>query len=403
LAAANQFFSEKAEEIQKELIKWRRHIHMHPELSFSEKETATFVRRELEKVPGVKIQTNAGYPTAVVGTISNGEGPTVAIRADTDALPIDEKNDCSYQSVNPGVMHACGHDAHTAIVLGACRLLSDYFQNEKTAGTVKFLFQPAEEHVDEVGLSGASYMIESGVLDGTDGVFALHMDPERPVGEVKLHDGYSMANVDVFQAKVLASGGHGAYPHLGSDPIWMLNNVLSAIYSITSRHISPMEPAVISVGKIRAGDASNVIPSEVEIEGTIRSYHPEVRQQLLTEVEKAIAAVKTFHGDYQLNFLQEDVALFNDEKMNQFLKRAIHHLYPNYKINDTPFGLGGEDFAYMAKEVPGAMIFLGCGLPDREGRNLHTSYFDIDEEVLPIGASILAEAAIQFLQKGEVG
>ncbi|MBM7600700.1 amidohydrolase [Virgibacillus halotolerans] len=387
----------QAEKLASQLIKWRRKLHMHPELSFEEKETSCFVAETLEDIPGMRVQQGIGYPTAVIGTLTNGVGPIMAIRADMDALPIQEKNDVTYRSQKTGVMHACGHDAHTAIALGAAVLLGDAFRIGELQGTVKFIFQPAEERADEHGSTGAPYLVDAGVLNEVDTVIALHMSPENSLGEVKIHDGYSMANVDVFSAEIFGSGGHGAYPHLGTDPIWMLGPVLQALYAITARRISPLEPGVVSIGKINSGLASNVIPSEVNIQGTIRSYHPKVREVIHNELEQAFAMTKSLGGDYQLTIRAEDPALNNDPAINQFIRHVFQDLYPAYQIVETPFGMGGEDFAHMTEAVPGAMFFLGCGLVDEKDRNLHSAYFDIDERVLPVGTSILAETARRFL------
>lgn len=380
-----------------QLIQWRRHLHAHPELSFHEVETSSFIHERLTKIPNMKVEVGVGFPTAVVGTLTNGAGPVIAIRADMDALPIQEENAVDYRSKNEGVMHACGHDAHTAIALGiATSLGASWLQND-WQGTVKFLFQPAEEMADEHGSTGAPYMIKAGALDQVDAVLSLHMSPEDQVGEVKIHDGYSMAAVDVFTATIFGTGGHGAYPHLGTDPIWMLAPVLQAIYGITGRAVSPLDSAVISIGKIAAGSASNVIPSHVEIIGTIRSYDPSVRVRIHTELQKAFSMVDALGGTATLDIVAEDPALNNDPVINQLITEVVADLYPAFRILNTPFGLGGEDFAHMTNIVPGAMFFLGCGQSDGDVRNLHTPNFDLDERSLPIGVSILTEAVKRFL------
>lgn len=391
----------RANDMKDELIRWRRHLHSFPELSFHEKNTATFVCQELKKIPGMDVQKGVGYPTAVVGTLTSGTGPTIAIRADMDALPIKENNEVSYRSKVDGVMHACGHDAHTAIVLGTANLIQELFVKGEIKGTVKFLFQPAEEHVDEQGLSGASYMVRAGVLQDVDAAVALHMSPENQLGEVMVHDGYSMANVDVFRGKITGSGGHGAYPHLSTDPIWMLSHVLQILYGIPGRNITPLEPAVISVGKINSGKASNIIPSHVEIEGTIRSYSPEIRQRLLEQIEHAFETVKNLGGDYALKFIEEDPALYNTPSVNEFIKRTINEIYSDFNIIEKPFGLAGEDFAHIAKRIPASMFFLGCRKKEERIRPLHTAEFDIDERVLPVGTAILTGVAKKFLNTVE--
>lgn len=388
---------DRAQDLSEKIVSWRRDIHTHPELSFQEYRTSQFVSDMLNTIPGMKVEVGVGYATAVVGTLSSGEGPTIAIRADIDALPITEENKHSFCSSNHGVMHACGHDAHTSILLGVAHVLAESFGTGELTGTVKFIFQPAEECTDENGLTGAVHMVRAGVLEGVDCAIALHMSPENPLGEVQVNAGYSMANVDVFQATITGTGGHGAYPHLGTDPIWMLGPVLQALHGIVARKVSPLEAAVVSVGQVHAGSASNIIPSEVFVEGTLRSYRPEVRELLISEVEKAFSLVDILGGNYSFEVQRGEPALKNDETVNEWIKQTIGDLYPECKLINTPFGLGGEDFAYMAQQVPAAMFFLGCALPDGVKRELHTPIFDIDERCLPMGVAIMAETAKRFL------
>ncbi len=390
---------EQAQNMTDQLSEWRRKLHSTPELSFQEVETSKFIVSVLEQIPGMQVEVGVGYPTAVVGTLSSGSGPTIAVRADMDALPIHEETNHDFKSGNEGVMHACGHDAHMAIGLGVASLMGEGFQSGEIKGTVKFLFQPAEEMADIHGSTGAPYMIKAGVLDNVDLVIALHMSPENQLGEVKVHDGYSMANVDVFDAVVFGTGGHGAYPHLGTDPVWMLGSVLQALHGIVSRRISPLDSAVISVGSIQSGVAGNVIPSEVNIKGTIRSYDPAVRELLHAELEKALSLVRVFDGDYNLTITPEDPSLNNDPAVNQLFREVIRDIHPEFKVFDTPFGLGGEDFAHMTQIVPGAMFFLGCAVGDGKTRELHTPGFDINERVLPAGVSIMGETVKRFLDK----
>lgn len=388
---------EKTGDFAEKLILWRRYLHENPELSFQEVNTSKFVTDKLRGIEGIKVQTGIAQ-TGVTGTLSSGEGPTIAVRADMDALPIVENTDHACRSQNEGVMHACGHDAHTAILLGVAHLIAEKFKQGELKGTVKMIFQPAEETPDDKGLTGACHMVEAGVLDDVDVAIALHMCPWKRPGEVQIHDGYSMANVDVFQATLLGTGGHGAYPHLGTDPVWMLGLVLQALHGIVPRKVSPLEPAVISVGQIHAGTTSNVIPTRVALEGTMRSYSPKVRELLVSELEKAFSFVKQLGGDYTLHVTRGEPALDNDASVNQFIEETIRDVYPSFTIDKTPFGLGGEDFGHMVKKVSGAMFFLGCGLPDGKERGLHTPIFDIDESCLPFGASILSETAARYLK-----
>lgn len=391
-----QTIIEEARAIANELSEWRRHLHQYPELSFKEYETGKFVRSKLEQLGNVAIQTNVAK-TGVVGTLSSGRGPTIAIRADMDALPIVEQNEHDFRSKREGVMHACGHDAHTTILLGIAKIFSDRFREGKLSGTVKFLFQPAEEDTDEEGLSGAPRMIQEGILDGVEKVIALHVCPWQPVGVIQVNDGYSMANVDVFHAKIIGSGGHGGYPYMTKDPIWMLGFVLQAFYGLVSRRISPLDTAAASIGKISTGTASNIIPEEVSITGTLRTYSPEAREQLIKEVENVFKITESFGGSSSFTVERGEPALKNDPAVNTVLVQAAKDLYPELKVVREPFGMGGEDFGYMTQKVPGAMFFLGCSLGDRKKRDLHTNIFDIDERCLEMGVSILAETAMRFL------
>jgi len=392
---------EKSNKLLDQLIEWRRMFHQYPELSFQEYGTSRFIAEELRDIAGIEVETGIGVETSVIGTLSSGEGPTIALRADIDALPIKEGNSVPYASKNAGVMHACGHDAHTAILLGVAHVLGEWFQNGKLQGTVKFVFQPAEEKTDKHGLTGSPYLIQYGAYEGVDAAIALHMCPWLQVGAVQINDSYSMANIDVFHGEILGTGGHGAYPELGTDPIWMLGPVLQALYGIVSRRISALDAGVVSVGQIHAGTASNILPSEVFIEGTIRSYSPETRELLSVELDKAFSIVKNLGGDYSLRIQKGEPALKNSPIINNWISLTIQELFPDFSIIRRPFGMGGEDFGYVTGKFPGAMFFLGCGQKDGIQRDLHTPFFDLDENCLPVGVAILSETAMKFL-KGEV-
>ncbi|WP_254178187.1 MULTISPECIES: M20 family metallopeptidase [unclassified Planococcus (in: firmicutes)] len=378
------------------LSEWRRTLHQFPELSFQEFQTADFIASVLSTIDGIAVERGIGLETSVIATLGKGEGPVIALRADIDALPIDEANTCDYRSKTPGVMHACGHDAHAAILLGAASLLAEYYRAEQWNGTVKFIFQPAEETIDEDSMSGSPYLLQAGAYDGVELAIALHMCPWLAVGEVQLHDGISMANVDVFHGVISGTGGHGAYPELGSDPTWMLGLILQALHGIVPRKISALEPAVVSVGQIHAGTASNIIPHEVQMEGTVRSYSANTRDLLETEIRDAFALAKHLGGDYSFHYQRGEPALVNDRHVNEQIAEAIQKTDPSVRFIHQAFGMGGEDFAYVTQQLPGAMFFLGCSLDDGIERDLHTPHFDIDERSLPLGAAILANAAIGF-------
>lgn len=386
---------DKAKELQDELIRLRRDIHANPELGFREFRTAALVADTLHEL-GIPVQTGVGR-TGVVGTIGSGNGPTIAIRADMDALPIREKTDQSYASQNSGVMHACGHDSHTAMLLGAAHLLKQSLVAEQWQGTVRLLFQPSEEAFDENGISGATAMIDDGALKDIDAVIALHVASHRPAGEVAFHDGYSLANVDSFEAWLYGDGGHGAYPHRGSDPLYMLSAILPVVYGIPSRRINPLRPCVLSLGEISGGAAPNVIPNQVYIQGTIRSHDADVREQLWAEVEAAFKLSESMGGSYQFKLHKGYPALFNDTEVNNWMRGVAHDLVGESAIVNGEFGMGAEDFAYMTQQAKGAMFMLGAAIDDGRIRNHHTDIFDIDERVLPIGAAVLAETARRFV------
>lgn len=390
---------ERAEQLQDQLMTWRRHLHKHPERSFQEKETAAFVAQVLRRLPGMVVTEQVGG-YGVVAELAGKQGKTVVLRADMDALPIEEQLPHSFASIKKGTMHACGHDAHTAILLGAATILSERHQAGYLNGTVRFLFQPAEEKMDEAGKTGAIYMIEAGAMAGADIAFALHMCPWLRPNAIQVHSGASMASFDAFKGTITGSGGHGAYPHLGVDAIWLLSQVLPAIYGLTGRFASPLEPAVISIGQIHGGKANNVIPEIVEVEGTIRCYNDDVRKKLTEEVSNAFAVANVFGGEGACTVKRGEPALVNDSEAIALIKQAAHHLYPNDRIVTGPYGLGSEDFAHMAKTTKAAMFFLGC--QPRHGEfDLHTPQFQIDEACLSKGTALMAGVCADALNKKE--
>lgn len=387
---------ENAQKLQDELTRIRRDIHTHPELGFQEFRTAALVADTLKEL-GIEVKTGVGR-TGVVGQIGTGEGPTIAIRADMDALPILEKTDVEYKSQNNGVMHACGHDAHTAILLGTASLLRQSFSEGHWQGNVRFLFQPSEEAFDANGVSGATAMIDDGAMEGVDAVIALHVASHEKAGKIQFQDEYSLANVDSFEAVILGDGGHGAYPHTGVDPLHILSVIMPALYAIPSRQINPLRPCVISLGEIKAGAAPNVIPKKVYLQGTIRSYHPDVRKMLWAEIEKAFGLAEQLGGRFELSIHQGYPSLYNDTAVNNWMRDVAKEMVDSelLALHDE-FGMGAEDFAYMAQKTKGAMFMLGAAIEDDIVRHHHTDIFDINESVLPTGAAILAETARRFV------
>lgn len=386
----------RAQALKDELIRLRRDIHTHPELGFQEFRTAALVADTLQEIGGMTIKTGIGR-TGVVAEMGTGDGPIIGIRADMDALPIKEKTGLAFASQNSGVMHACGHDSHTAMLLGVAHLLRQSMSEEGWRGRVRFLFQPSEEAFDSNGISGATAMIQDGAMDGVDKVIALHVISNIPSGEVHFCDGPSLANVDSFEAWIYGDGGHGAAPHEGSDPLHMLASILPDIYAIPSRRINPMHPCVVSLGMIHAGSATNVIPGEVHLAGTIRSYDQATREKLWHEVENALRLSEIMGGSYRFDLTKGYPAMVNHKLVNDWMRQVAHDLGHASAIKNEPFGMGAEDFAYMTQKAPGAMFFLGAEIPDDVMRNHHTDIFDIDEDVMPLGAAILAETARRFV------
>ncbi|MBC8098781.1 MAG: amidohydrolase [Armatimonadetes bacterium] len=390
-------FLEQAHALQPQLIAWRRHIHMHPELGFEEIQTASYVNETLRGL-GIEAQTGVGI-TGIVARIGDGKGPVIGIRADMDALPIHEANAVEYASRTPGVMHACGHDAHTAILLGVATLLNS--MTDLPSGEVRLLFQPSEEKWDSEAKSGATRMIEDGALVGLDAVIALHVDSGATSGEVEIGGGYVSAAVDDFVAVIKGEGCHGAAPHKGTDPIYLVAQVINAVQGIISRRINPTHPVVITIGTIHGGAATNVIPDEVRISGTIRSYDEDTRTQLHSELERALGVAVALGGDYTLNITRGYPAMYNDPAVAELLREIAASNIGEAATKPGVPQMGAEDFSYMTQAAPGAMFMLGAKL-DTVNRPHHSPIFDIDEACMPIGAAVLAQAAVRLLKEKAV-
>lgn len=381
----------RAQEIADQLILWRREFHARPELGFRETRTAARVAEVLTSL-GYRVRTGVAR-TGVVGERGEGQ-PTIAIRADMDGLPIQEANEVPYASREPGVMHACGHDGHTAIALGVATLLAEV----DFAGTVRFIFQPSEEAGDEEGISGAPRMVEDGAMEGVDAVLALHVRPSLPVGEIAVTAGPVCAGVDTFRATIVGHGGHGAYPHKTVDPIYIAAHVILALHAIVSRRLHPTDPAVVSVGSIHGGRAENVIPEEVRISGTIRFTEMEVREKIHAELERALGVARALGGDYTLQIEPGGAPMRNDPAVVDHIRRVGADLLGAEHVLPQEMEMGAEDFGALLELAPGAMFELGCRMEgdEREG---HNPRFDIDERCLPIGTAILTEAALWLLHR----
>ncbi|MFN2198677.1 MAG: M20 family metallopeptidase [Anaerolineales bacterium] len=372
----------------------RRDFHQHPELGFQEVRTAGIVARELREL-GLEVSTGIGQ-TGVVGILEGAQpGPTVLVRFDMDALPIQEETGTEYASQNEGVMHACGHDGHTAIGLTVARLL--HAHRQELAGNVKLVFQPAEE-----GLGGARHMIADGVLEQPkpDLALALHLWNEEPVGTLCITPGPVMAASETFLVQLTGSGGHGAAPHQTIDPVLAASQVVTALQSIVSRNVDPLHSAVVSATAIKAGEAFNVIPETAEIRGTIRTYLPETRQLVLRRFEEIIQGVASAFGcQAEISVREITTAVINAPEITSRVQQAARQTMPQARLLTDYRSMGSEDMAYMMDTIPGCYFFVGSR-NDELGFNAphHNPHFDIDEQALPQAAGLMTAAAIEFLQ-----
>lgn len=379
-----------------EIVRVRRHLHRHPELSNEEHETAAFVADRLREW-GIAAQTGVAG-TGVVGLVEGeaGDGPTIALRGDMDALPITEERQHGYRSTRPGVMHACGHDAHTAMVLFAGRILHE--RRARLRGRVKLLFQPSEEAEP----SGAEAMVKAGVLESprVDAVLGVHVFPYIRSGLVGVKPGPATAAADEFEILVHGRGGHAGYPHLAVDPIVAAAHVIIALQTIASRRIRPNDPVVVTVGVIEGGTKANIIPQTIRLRGTFRTHNAQVREQVAEEIDRIAQGVANSHGataevriDWGCPSVQNDAAL------TEAFVRAGQRLLGEGSVQILPEALmGADDFAYYQQQVPGVYFRLGTGNPEKGTElPLHHPRFDIDEDTLPIGTAVLVEATEELL------
>ena len=388
---------QRAQALKDQIVGWRRAIHQHPEVGFAETHTAALIADELRRL-GLRVETGVGK-TGVVGHLGSGS-PCVALRADIDALPLQEANAVPYASLVPGVMHACGHDAHAAMLLGAATLLVQINRESPLPGEVRFLFQPSEEAMDAEDKSGAMRMVEEGAGAGVDIVLAQHVNVDHRVGDIVVGDGLISAAEDSFRIKLIGRGGHAAYPHRTVDPIFMLSQVLNVIQGIVSRRTDPTVPAVVSVCSVHGGAATNVIPDSVELLGTCRSADEETRKHLLVELEKALGLVRALGGDFEFQVIPGLMSSRNTPMATELVRQVGVDLLGTEHVLAPKAGMGAEDYGYfVALAREGGMMF-GLGVWSGEGdkRVGHSPTFDIDESALPIGAAVMAEAAVRYLR-----
>jgi amidohydrolase len=382
---------EKARAIQDQLVAWRRDFHMHPELGFHEIRTSGRVAETAEDL-GCRVRRGVGR-TGVIAELGEGK-PVIALRADMDALPLQEANPVPYASQNPGVMHACGHDSHTAMLLGTAALLA----KEEFHGKVRFLFQPSEEVGDGEGISGAPRMIADGAMEGVNMVIGLHVDPSTPVGDILIEAGPASGGVDSWFGTVIGKGGHGARPHATVDPFYITAHIIFAINAIPSRRLSAFDPAVVSIGSLHGGQTENVIPDRVEISGTLRYTETRVQKQIHSEIKRAFKLARPLGGDYKLRLEIGTPPMQNHPGAVDLIRLAAGPIIGLEHVKKPDKDLGAEDFGCFSELAPGAMFSLGARI-DGDERIGHNPRFDIDERAIPIGTAILAESALQFLRR----
>lgn len=385
--------------IQPQLVEWRRRLHQKPELGFQEKLTAEFVSLKLQEW-GIEHQTGIAQ-TGIVATIKGEKSPsprTLAIRADMDALPIQELNEVPYCSQHNGVMHACGHDGHTAIALGTAYYLQQHRQD--FAGTVKIIFQPAEE-----GPGGAKPMIEAGVLKNpdVDAIIGLHLWNNLPLGTVGVRSGALMAAVELFDCTILGKGGHGAIPHQTVDSVVVAAQIVTALQTIVARNVNPIDSAVVTVGALHAGTTHNVIADTASMKGTIRYFNPSYQGFFKQRVEQIIAGIcQSYGAKYDFKYTELYPPVINDATMAELVRSQAE------EVIETPIGIvpecqtmGGEDMSFFLQEVPGCYFFLGSANPEKDlAYPHHHPRFDFDETALPMGVEIFVRCVEKFFDRG---
>ncbi|PYP74233.1 MAG: amidohydrolase [Gemmatimonadetes bacterium] len=382
------------------LVATRRDLHQHPELGFQETRTSTLVAERLQSL-GYQVKTGVGQTGVVAvkrvggGGSGGGQGKCVMLRADMDALPVEEANELPYKSTHPGRMHACGHDGHVAIGLEVARRLASL----SLPGAVKFAFQPAEEISN-----GAQAMIRDGVLDApkVDAAFGIHLWNDLPVGTIGIMPGPVMASVDEFEITILGRGGHAAAPHQTIDPVLIAAHVVTGLQSLVSRRRNPFEEGVVSVTQVSAGHAFNVIPGRADLRGTVRTFGGkffEEAQRLVEEAAQGIAGA--FGASAEVRYRRLSGPMANDEKMTALMKDVGEEIVGKERVIGGVRTMGGEDMSYFLRQVPGCFAFVGSAPPGKKASPHHSPTFDIDEDALPIGAELLARTAVRYLEQAQ--
>lgn len=385
---------QRARSMAPRLTELRRDFHRHPELGFKEVRTSRVVAEELRRL-GYQVRTGVGV-TGVVAELENGPGPVVALRADMDALPIQEDADHDYRSTVDGVMHACGHDAHMAGLLGAASLLArDMEEGALPSGTVRLLFQPSEEAMDDEGKSGGMRMVEDGAMEGVAAVAGLHVGAHLPAGKVFVGEGPIMAGSDDFLVVVRGRSAHAALPHEGVDALVLAAQGILGAQQAVSRRLSPMENGVMTFGQIHGGVASNVVPDRITLKGTLRYFDADVRRRLREGLLGAFRGLEAQGARVEVTLQDGYPPLVNQGTVTKVAKRVALAVAGEDNVWDAEPMMGAEDFALLAREAPGVFLWVGAACEDP--REHHNPRFDIDESVLPLNAALLAGMAQELL------
>jgi len=371
------------EELFQQMIRIRREIHMHPELGYQEEKTASIIAEELERL-GIKFTTGIGK-TGVVGQI-NDSGPVVALRADMDALAIQEETGLEFASKTDGIMHACGHDGHVAMLLGAASILKKTLK----AGSVLLVFQPAEE-----GGGGAQKIMDSGLLDDAKAIYACHLDRHYKTGKLVVQPGPISAFTDRFDISIRGKGGHAAQPHDAIDAIVVASLIVMSLQTIVSREVNPLYPSIVSVGRIEGGSVPNAVAESANLSGTVRTTETQIREQIMSGITRIVDAAGILHNaDVSVDFTMGYPSVINTVEEVAIARAAVTNIIGEEALVDGQFAsMGGEDFSYYLKKIPGCLIRLGALKDGLEGIPAHSSTFDFDEDALKIGAAFLAETA----------
>ncbi|MBY0086480.1 M20 family metallopeptidase [Brevibacillus brevis] len=385
---------ELLKEMELQIISWRRHLHQHPELSFQEEKTPALIAEILRGLRFDEVRTGVGG-RGVIGVLRGGSpGRVVALRADFDALPIQDQKEVPYKSTVPGVMHACGHDAHTSQLLGLASVLAA--NREQFAGEIRFVFQ----HAEEENPGGATQMVEDGAVDGVDAIFGVHLWSMFPVGKVFISAGPLMANTDDFSIEIKGKGGHGAVPEETVDSIVIGSQIVGHLQTIASRNVSPLESVVVTVGTFNGGDSTNIIADSCRLTGTVRSFLPDVRdraEQRLTEIAEGTAAM--MGGSATVVYERGYPAVINHERETAIAREAAIAAFGAGRVESMKPLMGGEDFSYYLEKVPGAYLFVGAGNPEKLATYPHHHpRFDIDEDAMLIAGELLGRTALHYLE-----